>query len=56
MKPDKEMVRRMKIEQGYLSDHYKKLKSDKQLLKEVITEAERAGLRDVAVFLKTGRV
>ena len=56
LKVDKERVRRMKLEKQYLLDHAKKIKSDKKYLKDVIEEAERAGFKDVAAFLKTGRV
>jgi hypothetical protein len=56
LKVDKESVRKMKLEKQYVLEHYKKIKSDKQYLKEVIEAAERAGLKDVAAFLKTGRV
>lgn len=55
-KVDRERVRRIKIEKEMANDILKKIKADKNHLKEVIAEAERAGLKDVAAFLKTGRV
>ena len=56
LKVDRERVRRMKIEKEMANDILKKIKADKNHLKEVIAEAERAGLRDVVAVLKKGRV